>query len=292
MEIKKILETNLINLEGFHFSVFNLISILLILLIARLTSAIVSHVWKRRFKKQGLSDEGRKFAIITISKYLIYGLAFLLILSYSGIELAILVAGSSVLLVGIGFILKNLFIDIVSGMVIMFERTVEINDIVEVDSRVGRVKYIGLRATIVETRDGVEMIVPNGKFADGKVVNWRHGKHQIRFHIQVPVAYGSDPKLVAETLKDAAKHHPLLKGSSRGSTVWLTQFGETAMVFELLFWTEKTFPVENIISDLRIRIYRALKENGIHMPLPYKDMEIKIRNEHYIPSEKEKNRPE
>jgi small-conductance mechanosensitive channel len=275
-QLRQILEFELFSYQTFSFTVMNLVTVILIYVIARLIASLVAAIWKRRFKASGIQDEGRKFAIITISKYLIYTLATFLMLGAIGLDVSLLVAGSSVILVGLGFILKNIFIDITSGIIIMFERTVEINDIIDYDGVVARVKYIGIRATKVESRDGIELIIPNSKFTDGKVVNWGHGHHQVRFHVRVPVAYGSDPKVVSETLIHVAQTHPDLAQKSRGCTVWFTDYTDTAMVFELLFWSGRLFPVEATISELRFEIHDALAAKGIRMPVPHRDMQISV----------------
>lgn len=275
MGIKEILEYSLIETENFKFSVFNLLLIILIFVSARFLSALVIRLMRRRFRKRKQShDEGRRFAIITITRYSISALAVLLVLANSGIDISVLVAGSTALLVGLGFGLQNLFKDFVCGVIMLFEGSLEINDIVQLDGSIGKVTFIGLRTSKIISQDGITQIVPNSKFIEETVVNLTKDMVRSRFHVQVGVAYGSDPKEVEEVLLEVGKSHKMVSNTPL-PTVRFTDFGDSALKFELLFWTNQNFIIEDICSEVRFEVFEALKEHNITIPFPQRDLHIK-----------------
>ena len=274
MTLKDFLNFPLIKTESFKFTVLNLLLIILILVITRLLAWGVIRLLKRSLRKSKKQNEGRRFAIISIVKYMIYTLAILLILANSGLDITVIVAGSTALLVGLGFGLQNLFKDLVSGVILLFEGSLELNDVVEVGSDVGKVKYIGLRTSKILTQDGIMVIVPNSKFVEEKVVNLSNNHEVSRFHVSVGVAYGSDPEQVKKILLAVAEAHPRVEDLPV-STVRFTEFGNSSLNFELLFWTKGNFVMEDIKSDLRFRIFEAFRENGVQIPFPQQDIYVK-----------------
>lgn len=274
MSIKEILEYPLIETENFKFSVFNLILIILIFVSARLITSVMVKVMRRRFrnKKEG-PEEGRRFAIITITRYAIFALAILLILANSGIDITVLVAGSTALLVGLGFGLQNLFKDFVCGVIMLFEGSLELNDIVDLGKYFGKVTYIGLRTSKILTPAGVTLIVPNSKFIEETVINLTKDKITTRYSVSVGVAYAHDPKEVEKVLLEVAKNHKMVARTPL-PTVRLDDFGDNGVKFLLLFWTNQNFIMEDIRSEIRFAIFATLREHGITIPFPQRDLHI------------------
>ncbi len=178
------------------------------------------------------------------------------------------------MLVGLGLGIKELFYDIVSGFILLFERTILIGDIIEVDGMVAKVKKMSLRTSEVETRDDIIIIVPNSKLVSEKVINWSHNKNFTRFRVSVGVAYGSDVNKVIDILRKCTESHPNVS-TQKPPKIRFTDFADSALMFEILFWSDKMFRIEDVKSDIRIMINKSFKENNIRIPFPQRDLHLK-----------------
>jgi small-conductance mechanosensitive channel len=175
-----------------------------------------------------------------------------------------------------GFGIQDIFNDIVSGLFLLFEGNIKVDDVLEIDGMVCKVEEIGLRTSVVRTRDDIRVVIPNRRFINEKIINWSHQKKYTRFHISVGVSYESDPDKVREVLlKVAHNHNDILNNPPYQPKVWFVNYGDSSIDFELLFWSDKNFLIENIKSELRFDIFKALKENGISIPFPQRDLHIK-----------------
>lgn len=222
------------------------------------------------------SDErGRKSSLYQLLKYFISIIAICLAINTLGFDITILVAGSAALLVGLGFGLQNIFSDLVSGIFLLFERKVKVGDIMEVDGIVGKVEGIDLRTSVLLTRDGYNIIVPNHKFITDNVINWSHQSLYRRFQVEVGVSYQSDIELVTKLLLDCAEEQEeLIKDERHVSEVRFQSFGESSLIFSLLFWTNDVFKAEQVKSVLRYRIFHSFLKNNIVIPFPQRDIHI------------------
>ena len=272
--LNELLDIKLISTERITLTVYHLTIIILIILITYSITWTIKRVLNNRIKKRNI-DIGTTHAVFKIFKYLLWIIAGIIILEFTGINLTFLLAGSAALLVGLGFGLQEIFRDIVSGIFILFEGTLKVNDVVELSSGIiGRVKEIGLRSTKVETRNNTILIIPNSKFINENLINWSHIEKRTRFQVDIGVAYGSDVILVKEILQNSAKEHENITSYPQ-PFVQFNNFGDSALEFQLFFWTDQTFLVENIKSDLRFTINQKLKENGVVIPFPQRDVHIK-----------------
>lgn len=219
-------------------------------------------------------QEKRQMTIFLLTKYTAWFISILASLSIVGIDLTTLVLGSTALLVGLGLGLQHIFRDIVSGIFLLFEGSIKIGDIIEVDNVIGKVMEVNLRSCELKTRDDVIIIVPNSKFLAEKVVNWSHDSEQVRFTIDVSVAYGSDVDKVNECLIASMKANSQVSKTPKPYTHF-ANFGESSLEFQMFFWSKKTFLIEKVKSDLRIDVYKRLKENDLAIPFPQRDIHIK-----------------
>ncbi len=271
--MNEILKYKLIEWGKFTFTIGDLAVIILIIVAVKLLIFLLKKVVSRRFKNDTDKD-GRKFAIVKLASYALWTIAILLMLQTTGIQITLLLAGSAALLVGVGLGLQQTFNDFISGFILLVDRTIDLNDVIEVDNMMARVEHIGARTSILVTRDDIAVIVPNSKLTGNNVINWSHTKKQSRFHINVGVAYGSDEELVRKVLLDCAAANPqILKVPS--TFVRLEAFADSSINFSLYFWTAEVFRVENIKSDLRFLIVKKLKENNITIPFPQMDVYVK-----------------
>ncbi|MDX2245240.1 MAG: mechanosensitive ion channel [Bacteroidia bacterium] len=212
-------------------------------------------------------DLAKKYAIYTLIKYFTLVFASVIALQILGINLSVLIAGSAALLVGIGLGLQNLFSDFISGIIILADASIKVNDVIEVNGLVCKVQEINLRTTTVLTRDDKYIILPNTNLTRNQLINWTHNHIPSRFEVKVRVDYSSDVQLVMKILKEAADTHEKVM-ESPASFVRFSDYEESALSFTLLFWTEEVFRVETIQSQIRIKIYELLKEHKIRIPYP------------------------
>lgn len=220
-------------------------------------------------------DEKRRMSIYLITKYVVWVISIIMILEANNIEITVLLVGSTALLVGLGLGLQNIFKDLVSGLFLLFEGTIKIGDIIEADGVIGRIVEINLRSTEVLTREDVTIIIPNSRFVTEKVVNWSHNNEErIRFTVNVSVAYGSDIDVVFSCLEEAMREIPQICRTPK-PFVRFTNFGESALEFDMIFWSKDLFTINNVKSDLRRAVYRKLNEKGLAIPFPQRDIHIK-----------------
>lgn len=227
----------------------------------------------RKALKSGRLDRGQEFAIIRISKYLFILLFVVLALVALKVNWTGFLALTP-LLIGIGLGLQQVANDIVSGVILLVEPSIRVNDVVEVDDTVALVKEIGLRTSKVETRDGIAMIIPNHKLVSEKLINWSASDTVTRFIIKVGVAYGSDVRLVEKLLTETAwKHSKVI--TNPAPIILFKDFGESSLDFELIFWSNQLFPIEQVKSELRFMIDESFRENNIEIPFPQRDLHIR-----------------
>jgi len=225
-------------------------------------------------------DDRNKFnSIFTFAKYIIYILVVIAVLSASGIDVTVFLTASAALFVGLGFALQTLFQDVLSGIFIILDKTLHIGDIIEFDDgKVGRIFDIKLRTTRALTRDDKVIVIPNHKFLTETVYNWTQNHKTTRESVSVGVAYGSDTKLVtALLLKSLEGQANILKNPK--PFVLFEDFGDSALIFGLYFFTSNSFVDLRIKSELRYKIDQLFRDNNVSIPFPQRDVHMYAKKE-------------
>jgi len=271
--ITKFLDFDLLTIGDNKIKVFTLLAILIIYLATKL---IVWLIKKALFRKQESAklDIGNTYALYQIIKYIIWVAAIGLLLETIGIKVTVLIAGSAALLVGLGLGLQQTFNDIISGIILLSERSIKVGDILEIDGDVVKIQSIGLRTSEGLNRDDISVIIPNSLITTNKVINWSHQSKLTRFIIRVGVAYGSDVDLVIQILKESALEHPDVTNNN-ALDARLLDFGNSSLDFQLLFFSKNIFRIERVKSDIRRIINRKFAENNINIPFPQMDLHFK-----------------
>ena len=268
--IRNFLELVIFETDKFRLEIADLISVLIILFVARLLIWLVKKYFSRK-KTDGALDPGKSYAYTQLISYLVYVVAIVLIIENLGFSITVLLAGSTALLVGLGLGLQDFFRDLVAGFIVLTERTVTAGDIVEIAGNVGQVKDVGLRTTLLLTRDDIVLIVPNSKLIQDNVINWSQNNKVTRFNITVGVAYGSDTEMVKDILISCAKEHPEVI-HNQAPSVFFKDFADSALEFSLLFYSKNLFRIESTKSELRFAIDKKFRENGVKIPFPQRDI--------------------
>ena len=216
---------------------------------------------------------GAPEAISRVSRYLVILVGAVVASAAAGFDISKVTIILGALGVGVGFGLQNIVNNFVSGLILLFERPVRVGDTLSVGDTGGKVEKIGMRATVVGTWDGAEIIVPNAQLISDKVVNWTLTQDRRRIDIRVGVAYGTDPAKAAQLIADVARGHDDV--DAHPEPVCLFQgFGESALDLQLLAWTAGA-KMLGVASDLRHGIVRTLAEAGIEIPFPQRDIHVR-----------------
>lgn len=240
-------------------------------------------VWVAKAVRKLLMDElprhanlprGVGSSIASLSYYGLLMLGLLVALSAAGFKVSQLTLVFGALGVGIGFGLQNVVNNFVSGMVLMFERPIQPGDIIDTAGISGTVREIGLRATILRTFDGADVVVPNGSLLSSNLTNWTMFDHARRIEIPVGVAYGSNPANVLELLGNVARSTPGVSAYPE-PVVLMTGYGESALNFVARVWTNDINSWMNVRGDLLARMLACLREAGISIPYPQVDLNFR-----------------
>ena len=273
--------TDFFNFEIFSFndnslSIFDLTNVIVIVIVTKLVLWIIN---KALFNKKKIHtlDKGSAFALFQIIKYLIWIIAITLMLETLGIKVTILLAGSAALLVGVGLGLQQTFNDILSGIILLFEHSVKVGDILEIDGDRVIIQEIGLRTSKGMNVRQIVVIIPNSLITTNKVINWSHQTQKTLFNIDIGVAYGSDVDLVIKTLEESAIEH-LEASECEFKEVRFVNFGNSSMDFQLFFYSKNIFTIEKVKSDIRKIIFRKFNEQKITIPFPQMDLHVKSKD--------------
>ncbi|TAI49440.1 mechanosensitive ion channel family protein [Flagellimonas allohymeniacidonis] len=248
---------------------------LLLLLIFSIVVTKVIMKWLRSLftRKMDQEDKRRFSSVFKFINYVIYLAVVLITLSAAGINITLLITASAALFVGLGLALQELFKDILGGIFIILDKSLQVGDVVNIEGRVCKVFEIKLRTTRALTRDDKVMVIPNHKFISDTVFNHTQNHSTTRENVQVGVAYGSDVELVTKILEEAASEQRQVLKEPK-PFVLFRDFGDSALLFSVHFFIKDSFGDLKIKSDIRYAINTKFKENNITIPFPQRDVHI------------------
>jgi small-conductance mechanosensitive channel len=212
-------------------------------------------------------------AISTLAYYAAVFIGFLMAATAAGFDLSRFTLLAGAFGVGLGFGLQNVVNNFVSGLILIFERPVQVGDVVEVEGIQGRVQRIGIRASTVRTWSGAEVIVPNGDLISRQVTNWTLSDRLRRMEIAVGVKYGTDPQQVIDLLTATVIQHPDVLPDPAANVIF-QGFGESSLDFVVRAWTNNE-DWRMVASDLTVAVNGALKEARIEIPFPQRDLHLR-----------------
>ena len=270
--LQKFLNQVLFTIGDFSLEVHMIITAIVIFILTKILLWIVK---KMIFRYANIDEHGRGNvqAIYQIISYVVWVAAAGFILEAMGIELTLLLAGSAALLVGVGFGLQQTFNDIISGFILLAERSIKVGDILEIDGNVVRIESIGVRTSKGLDTDDIVIIIPNSLITTSKVINWSHQQDITRFRVNVRVAYGSEVDHVIKILEESAFEHPEVDNRELVKA-HLFNLGSTAMEFQLLFFSKNRFRIERVKSVVRTIVVRKFREQNISIAFPQLDVHL------------------
>jgi small-conductance mechanosensitive channel len=276
------LEFELISIGEYKIRVFTVLLVLLIFLLTKTMLWIIKKALFRKYKIKEL-DTGNTYALFQIIKYIIWVIALGFFLETIGVKVTVLVAGSAALLVGVGLGLQQTFNDIISGIILLSERSIKIDDILEIDGDIVKLQNIGLRTSKGLNTDDISFIIPNSLITTNKVINWSHQSKRTRFRIDVGVAYGSDVDMVIKILEESAFEHDEIHNKELVEGR-LVNYGSSSLDFQILFFSENIFRINKVKSDIRRIINKKFELNNIIIPFPQMDLHFKTNQTGTFPS--------
>lgn len=270
--IKNILEFELINIGSESGPVIFTVGLLLLFFLSLMaSSAILRGIRYLLSRNISTEDRLKLGSIFGFIRYFVFIIIFLLILTAAGVNIIVLLTASAALFVGLGLAMREVFQDFIGGIAIMFDKSLHVGDIIELDGRVGRVIEIRLRTTRALTRDDKILIIPNHIFISDPVYNYTQNHKNTREFVLVRVSLNTDPEIVKSLLLECAREQ---KGIMKTPEpfVLLEEFAESALIFGVYFFVNDSFVDPKIKSQLRFRIVAKFKEYKIHIPFPQRDV--------------------
>jgi len=250
------------------------IGLLILLIIAFIATNFVLKAVRRFYTNKMEGDDRLKFiSIFKFIKYLVYLLVVLITLRAGGIDITLLITASAALFVGLGLALQDLFQDIIGGIFIITDKSVQVGDIVETEGKVGKVVEIKLRTTRAITRDDRVIIIPNHKFMSDIIYNYTQNNKTTREEIKVQVAYGSNVDLVTEILISCLKSNTKVL-QNPAPFVLFDDFAESGLLFSLHFYINESFLALKIKSEIRYIMDAEFRQNNITIPFPQRDVHL------------------
>lgn len=271
--------TAALTVGSFSVSLGDVLAFVVTVSLAFLLSRFIRFVLEEDVYPRVRVARGLPYAFSTILHYAILTLGLLVGLSAAGMQLdrfALLVGAFGV---GIGFGLQNVVNNFVSGLILLFERPLQVGDSVDIGALGGEITRIGIRSSTVRTSQGAEVIVPNASLISEPVINWTLSDRMRRVDITIGVPYGSDPETVIATLRSTAAAHPLVVESPAPIALF-TAFGDATMTFELRAWTDRFDQWATLRSELCVAITKSFADAGILMRLSQRDLRAATAKEH------------
>jgi small-conductance mechanosensitive channel len=257
-----------------HFSLGNLIIFIFIIWLTIWISRLIRIVFEGEEVIRRKLRRGVPAALSLVIRIILITIGFLIAIAAAGVEMSKLTILLGALGVGIGFGLQNIFNNLVSGIILAFERPINEGDIIEVGTLLGSVKQIGIRASTIQTVDGAEVVVPNGNLISNELINWTLSDQKRRVEVIIGVKYGTDPRQVLQILRDIAANHEKVLNDPEPLCLF-SAHGESSLDFRLLCWIPDADERLQVASDLTVQVNEALRKAGIEIPFPQRDLHVR-----------------
>ena len=275
-KFEEIMSKPLISLkEGTSINLWQLLLALLFVIVAWLFSRYVAKfIGRKVLKLMNISDDN----VVIIQRlvfFVMLAIITITILSFLNVPLTAFAFISGAIAIGVGFGAKNVMDNFISGWILMSERPVRINDVVEMDSQLGRVIQVGNRSTMIRRIDGAHMVIPNSTLLQSNLINWTLVDPNIRNSIKVGVAYGSDIEKVRDILFQIMRDNDSVLEDPEPSVIF-EDFGDSALLFEVWYWAQINTirELRGIRSDIRFEIDKRFRENDIVIAFPQRDVHL------------------
>lgn len=261
---------------SYQVSLYDALGAVAVVILVFWIAAIFSDVSQKQIGKLAGISTGNRTLAVKISTITIYVIAGLIALDFIGVDLTTLTIFSGALGIGLGFGLQKIASNFVSGLILLFEKSIEEGDLLELsDGTYGYIRKASARFTLIETFDGKEVLVPNEDLITNRVTNWTYSNPRGRVEIHVGVSYKSDIRKAHELILEAAREHPRCIKDPEPNC-FLLNFGDSSVDFTLLFWVDDVTEGRwGPKSDVMFAIWDKFAANNIEIPFPQRDLHIR-----------------
>lgn len=279
-DLQPLLSTRLVQVGDYTLTVGGVVGALLAVVVVMLLSRLVRGAITRFGQRNAKTSQAALYTVSRIAHYLLLGIGVMLALDALGLPLSKFTIFAGAVGVGLGFGLQQIFSNFVSGLILLFDRSLKVGDFVQLDEKVrGVVKAINIRATRVTTNDNIDILVPNSEFVSGRVTNWTYRSVNRRIRVPFGVAYGVDKELVKKAALEAASKVPftLSMEGDKAPQVWLVEFGDSAVQFILAVWLTEEAARRNVAvrASYMWELDTAFRRHGIDLPFPQRDLHVR-----------------
>lgn len=272
--IHQLLNTSLVDAGSEKITLLWIFKLILALILVLGMTTLCKKLLRSYVLVQLKFSQGSREAISTLISYCFGTLGFLLVLSVNGLNIASLAVVLGGLGVGVGFGLQEITRNLVSGLALLVEGKLQVGDYVEFGGLSGYIKEIAMRSTIIQTFDGGDIVVPNSRLVGNEVLNWSYKNYTGKIHLQIGVAYGSDPILVTETLLNSAYMEPRVLYEPPPRVIF-KGFGDSSLEFELWVWVNRIDEEISVRSSLNYIIEYNFRQLGIQIPFPQRELWVR-----------------
>jgi small-conductance mechanosensitive channel len=278
--VQPLLDFRLLHVSGITITLGGVLLALLVAAAVWLLSRLSTRALARFAQHHKDVNQAALYTVSRLVNYLFLVGGLLLAMDVAGIPIGKFSVFAGALGVGLGFGLQAIFNNFISGLILLFDRSIKVGDFVELDGEIrGTVRAIGLRSTRVTTNDNIAILVPNSEFMTKRVVNWTYRSVNRRIRVPFGVAYGTDKERVKKAALEAATRVPftLTTEGERGPQVWLVGFGDSSVDFLLVVWLNEAASrrYTSVMAAYLWELDTALKTHGIEMPFPQRDLRVR-----------------
>lgn len=278
--LQPLLDFQLLSLGGISITVGGVVGAVLAFVFAWLVSLLLRRALKRYGERNQSANQAALYTLSTLLHYTLLAIGLFLALDSIGVSLGRFAVFAGAIGVGLGFGLQAIFSNFISGLILLFDRSLKVGDFVELDADTrGTVRAINIRATRITTNDNIDLLVPNSEFVTGRVVNWTHGSENRRIRVSFSVSYSADKERVKKAALEAAGRvsFTLTTEGEKRPQVWLTNFADSKVEYMLVVWLTPDAARRNAAINAAYlwEIDTSMKAHGIEMPFPQRDLNLR-----------------
>lgn len=269
------LDSLAMEIGAFRISVYGILKAILSLAVLLWVASFASRLFEQRIKKVHHLTPSVQVLMSKLLKLVLLSVAVLFALSTIGVDLTALAVFGGAVGVGIGLGLQRIAANLISGVILLLDRSIKPGDVIAIGDTFGWIQSLGARYTAVRTRDGTEFLIPNEDLITTQVENWSHSDVKLRLKIPVGISYNCDPHFAIKLCNEAAAKCARVQ-ENPGPNTLLRGFGDNSVDLEIRFWiTDPQNGRGNIISEILLNVWDAFKENNIEIPFPQRDLHLR-----------------
>ena len=279
-DLQPLLDFQLLKFAGISITIGGLVGAVLAFLLAWGASAVLRRALKRYGDRNQSANQAALYTLSMLLHYSLLAIGLFMALDSIAVSLGKFAVFAGAIGVGLGFGLQAIFSNFISGLILLFDRSLKVGDFVELSADMrGTVHAINIRATRITTNDNIDVLVPNSEFVTGRVVNWTHGSENRRIRVSFSVAFSADKELVKKAALEAASRVPftLATEGDKRPQVWLTNFADSKVEYMLVVWLTVEAARRNAAINAAYlwEIDTAMRAHGIEMPFPQRDLNLR-----------------